>query len=61
CLSDQAVPLGSMVVPGTVAGSVAEFSTATNDIAGYDMPLVGHSMILSVDALYTVIFLKLAP
>lgn len=61
CLTDGNSALGSMLTPGTVAGSTAEFSTATNDIAGYDMPLVGHAMILSADGLYSVIFLKLAP
>lgn len=61
CLANGTVPLGSMLTPGTVAGSVAEFATATNDIAGYDMPIVGHSMILAGDTLYTVIFLQLAP
>jgi len=60
-LSNGAIPLGSMVVPGTVAGSVKEFSTATNDIQGYDQPIVGVQAILSVDALYTIILLQLYP
>lgn len=60
-LSDGAVPLGSMVVPGTVAGSVKELATATNNVQGFDQPIVGQSSILSVDALYTIILLQIHP
>jgi hypothetical protein len=60
-LQDGAVPLGSAVVPGTVAGSVKEFATATNDVQGFDQPLVGTQAILSADTLYSIVFLQLAP
>jgi hypothetical protein len=60
-LQDQACPLGSMVVAGTVAGSVAEQATSSATVAGYDFPVVGIQAILGVDAKYSVILLQLHP
>jgi hypothetical protein len=60
-LQNGSVPLGSMVTPGTVAGSVAEFATSSATLAGYDMPLVGIQAILGVDTKYSVVLLQIHP
>jgi hypothetical protein len=58
---DGTNPLGSMVTPGTTAGSVVEYSTATNDIDGYLFPLVGIMYILGATTKYSVILLQIHP
>jgi hypothetical protein len=54
-------PLGSMITSGTVAGSVAEFATATDDVQGFAFPIVGIQAILGVDTKYSVILLQIHP
>jgi hypothetical protein len=58
-LQDGNNPLGSMVTPGTVAGSVVEYATSEDTITGYDMPVVGVMAILGVDTKYSVMCLKI--
>jgi hypothetical protein len=50
-----------MVTQGTVAGSVQEFATATNDIDGFDWGIMGVQAILGVDTKFSVIMLKIYP
>jgi hypothetical protein len=60
-LQDGNCPLGSMVTQGTVAGTVQEFATATNDINGFDWGIMGVQAILGVDTKFSVIMLKIYP
>ncbi len=55
-LIDGAVALGANVIPGTVAGSVAQNAAALTTI-----PPVGVAMVAGVDTLFGAVFLKLAP
>jgi hypothetical protein len=60
CLCDGSIPLGIMVVLGTVAGSVAAITAATNDWAKYAYPIVGSNIgAAGVDTKYTTIHLRL--
>jgi hypothetical protein len=60
-LDDTDCVMGSMVTPGTVAGSVAEFSTHEDTVAGYDFPIVGVMAIAGVDTKYSVMCIKIHP
>jgi hypothetical protein len=60
-LDDTNCPIGSMVTGGTVAGSVAEYSTHADTVAGYDFAVVGVKAIAGVDTKYSVMCLKLHP
>lgn len=55
-LSDDVINPGATVIPGTVAGSVAE-----NAAIPITVSIVGIGMLLSVDATHAPVFLKLAP
>jgi hypothetical protein len=60
-LQDGSCTLGSMVTQGTVAGSVQPFSSATDDLDGFDWGIVGVQAILGVTTKYSVIMLKIYP
>jgi len=55
-LSDDVINPGATVIPGTVAGSVAENAAALVTVSA-----VGIGMLLSVDATHAPVFLMLAP
>jgi hypothetical protein len=60
-LVDVACPAGSLVTLGTVAGSVAQIATATNDVTGYAKGVVGTSVFDGTSTLYSIIMLQIHP
>ena len=60
-LCDVATPAGSSLTLGTVAGSVAQIATATNNVTGYAKGRVGTSVFDGTDTLYSIVMLQIHP
>jgi hypothetical protein len=54
-------PIGCMLSPSGTSGAVFEWATATDDLQGFDSPMVGIQAILGVAGKYSVILLQLHP